>query len=1000
MKDIRNALDRGLSRLTFLTIGVSLLSAPVVAQAPFADTTPPHLFSLSFNPTSVDVSSSPATVTLTLHVGDDLSGIDFATVNGGHESYVVFQGPAPQYQYQTIGLQSFSRIDPFLGDLDTTWQGTFTMPKLAEAGSWQVASMALYDKAGNSLYLNGDALNYLGIPDLTVVSTVDVTPPQILSFEFTDGSGRSSANMVTVTAFGRQWFLATMHVTDDNSGVGQESDPNNDPVDIDEIEVRAQPPPGVSNEGVDSSWQRISGTPQDGILQGWFSFPQYSPAGLWTIQAAVRDNAGNWAYFNSYSLGIVDTPVSLFSATEILNLPFFAAQLLAQADNVSICLFGQLSPATQDALINYKTDPSTADTLLAGLVGDLNALISGPSLLDSCAFDWNTFRDETVALALMNPPARGNDLLALNRLLLEDAYPLDLSRSPQSMVSIYVADVYGASDSTPPSVRSVELSPITIDTSVSDQTVTVVVDVRDDLSGVDHAYLYLSSPSGGQSHYLDFSVLDSGSTQPDPSDPLRWRFSGTVVFPQYSEAGTWEVRYISAGDAAGNYLEIDLTTPDPSHPEYSALAATLNVIKPSLGIDGTVTPGGGGTVTDQTFGDRAEITFPPNAVSAATTVAIDVLSTPLDVPTPTGFVGVDTYYVNIHLDPTPNYPLTPPGLTVVLPLVSPLPEGTRLDLFRINTSTGLLEPSLDVFGGQVRGSVDATGLRAVFSGVSRLSTVVGLLAAPVITWDVPADISYGTALSVQQLNAAADIPGKFAYSPPLGTVLNASQAQALTATFTPDDAVHYPGSFPKSVTINVTKVPLKVSADDKVMLAGAVLPVFTASYDGFVNNETPANLTQPPVIGTTATASSPAGKYDINASGAVDDNYDITYVKGTLTVLARGTVDLHPVSYPLKSSKRISQTVWEYTYKFVLKNQGEGDATQVSAQLATWPAQVTVVQGSVSFGNVLAGSSATSLGTFIIRVDRSKPVRNGDLKWTFSYTDPYATGKTVPGVPF
>jgi len=63
-------------------------------------------------------------------------------------------------------------------------------------------------------------------------------------------------------------------------------------------------------------------------------------------------------------------------------------------------------------------------------------------------------------------------------------------------------------------------------------------------------------------------------------------------------------------------------------------------------------------------------------------------------------------------------------------------------------------------------------------------------ATPVITWSTPAPISYGTPLSSTQLNAAANVPGSFVYSPPAGTVLNPGNQQ-LSVTFTPSDSTDY-----------------------------------------------------------------------------------------------------------------------------------------------------------------------------------------------------------------
>ena len=44
-------------------------------------------------------------------------------------------------------------------------------------------------------------------------------------------------------------------------------------------------------------------------------------------------------------------------------------------------------------------------------------------------------------------------------------------------------------------------------------------------------------------------------------------------------------------------------------------------------------------------------------------------------------------------------------------------------------------------------------------------------ATPVVTWNAPASITYGTALGATQLNATASVPGTFVYTPPAGTVL-------------------------------------------------------------------------------------------------------------------------------------------------------------------------------------------------------------------------------------
>ena len=82
---------------------------------------------------------------------------------------------------------------------------------------------------------------------------------------------------------------------------------------------------------------------------------------------------------------------------------------------------------------------------------------------------------------------------------------------------------------------------------------------------------------------------------------------------------------------------------------------------------------------------------------------------------------------------------------------------------------------------------------------------------PIITWDDPANITYGTPLSSTQLNAIATnattgalVSGTYVYTPAAGTVLNAG-TQTLHIDFTPTDTANY-NTASKDVTINVINV--------------------------------------------------------------------------------------------------------------------------------------------------------------------------------------------------
>jgi hypothetical protein len=121
----------------------------------------------------------------------------------------------------------------------------------------------------------------------------------------------------------------------------------------------------------------------------------------------------------------------------------------------------------------------------------------------------------------------------------------------------------------------------------------------------------------------------------------------------------------------------------------------------------------------------------------------------------------------------------------------------------------------------------------------------------------------------------------------LPTVANSAVAgsPAGSYTLTPGGAsgVNYTISYVNGV-YTISPAALTITAADKTMTYGGSVPALTATYSGFVNGDAAGSLTKAPTLTTTASSSSAAGTYPINASAAVDPNYTITYVAGTLTV--------------------------------------------------------------------------------------------------------------------
>jgi hypothetical protein len=116
--------------------------------------------------------------------------------------------------------------------------------------------------------------------------------------------------------------------------------------------------------------------------------------------------------------------------------------------------------------------------------------------------------------------------------------------------------------------------------------------------------------------------------------------------------------------------------------------------------------------------------------------------------------------------------------------------------------TGKAPGALTVQGAYVEAAAAATSTtQQTLSSSAQVMISAASANTATISWNPPASIPYGTALSGTQLNATADVPGTFSYTPAAGTVLNAG-AQTLTATFTPTDTSASPATATVQLTVS------------------------------------------------------------------------------------------------------------------------------------------------------------------------------------------------------
>ena len=302
--------------------------------------------------------------------------------------------------------------------------------------------------------------------------------------------------------------------------------------------------------------------------------------------------------------------------------------------------------------------------------------------------------------------------------------------------------------------------------------------------------------------------------------------------------------FFQAGNALNAYFQANPSLYDPP--------SNLLTMNQRL-LTQMVTPASSASPTS-TSASSAEVTFSPADQTAS--LSATVSSTP-----------------GLAEGGTVSFAVTGVGIPVTS---SPVTQGNASVLFTIPGGT-------PAGGYPIVATYNGT---ATFSSSSDSSAVLKIdKAPPTIIWANPANLYFGSALGSAQLNATSSVPGILLYNPPAGTFLPVGSGQSLSVTFIPSDTVDY-NSTTATVSINVMTAALTITANNASRQYGQGNPPFTASYNGFVEGETPASLSGTLTCASLATPASSVGggPYTINCSGLSSTQYAITFVPGKLTV--------------------------------------------------------------------------------------------------------------------
>ncbi len=265
--------------------------ASVTNTATVSDKTPPQVVSFSITPSEINTESADQTLSATVRITDDISGVSTPDDPGVMDQLVLAVKPL-------VGTQAaFFTMHRVSGDaLDGVYAGTAKVPRGSKEGIWSVSWLRLADKIGNFVDLDWKDLEAkfgVGCASVTNTATVsDKTPPQVVSFSITP----SEIN----TESADQTLSATVRITDDISGVSTPDDPGV----MDQLVLAVKPL--VGTQAAFFTMHRVSGDALDGVYAGTAKVPRGSKEGIWSVSwLRLADKIGNFVDLDAASLSTV-----------------------------------------------------------------------------------------------------------------------------------------------------------------------------------------------------------------------------------------------------------------------------------------------------------------------------------------------------------------------------------------------------------------------------------------------------------------------------------------------------------------------------------------------------------------------------------------------------------------------------------------------------------------------------------------------------------------------
>lgn len=390
----------------------------------------------------------------------------------------------------------------------------------------------------------------------------DTAPPVLVTYSYSPASFDVSSSPTVLSG--------TIQATDNSSG-------------LQSAFLAFYSPSGQRRVDCHSSQGAFSGT----LLSGTFTcqgvFPQYTETGQWSLEfLSISDKAGNTATYSRAQLqamglpttlaltGTADlTPPSLASFTfspasiTIVGSPVAVTGSITATDNLSglyLAYIAFYSPSGQQRVDCYSApgDPSSG-TPLNGTYNCSGSFDPG--------VETGSWRVQFIELRDRVDNTRYYTTSEL-----------------QALGFSTTLQVTAVTDSSPPVLTGLTLSPLSVNTSSGSAPISGVVQAADTGTGVKQAVVALFSPSGAQRVDCVTAVLPPGTLS--ASAPCNG------LFPQYSESGAWEVRFVTLADHAGNSVTIQKAALQQMGAPVSITVTGAATVQPPPGLSFSFVLGG------------------------------------------------------------------------------------------------------------------------------------------------------------------------------------------------------------------------------------------------------------------------------------------------------------------------------------------------------------------------------------------------------------------------